>query len=97
MGKWDEDEHNRLSMSEGFARRDKEFAGWPIDPIKTEKIVSAPAPDYRIDWPKKSKWSCELFGMGPTGITFIPNEGCEPNWFWRWMQYLILGNKWVRK
>jgi len=24
-------------------------------------------------------------------------EGKEPNWFWRKMQYLILGNRWEKK
>ena len=43
-----------------------------------------------------SDWECELFG---TGRSFIlnPSKGDEPNWFWRKMQYLIFGNKWIRK
>jgi len=43
-----------------------------------------------------SEWECELFG---TGRDFIlrPQKGHVPNWFWRWMQYLILGNKWIKK
>ena len=43
-----------------------------------------------------SDWECQLFGMGPTGITFRPAKGNEPNWFWRWMQFIILGNHWVK-
>lgn len=45
--------------------------------------------------PEMSDWKCELFGMGPRGIVFMPLKGKEPNWFWRWMQYIILGNKWI--
>ena len=44
---------------------------------------------------KYSNWKCELFGMGPMGITVTPLQGNEPNWFWRWTQYIILGNKWI--
>lgn len=50
-----------------------------------------------ISIPKRSEWRCELFGGGPHGLVFTPVEGQEPNWFWRWMQYLILGNKWTKK
>jgi len=49
-----------------------------------------------ISGPKLSKWKCELFGMGERGLTFRPVEGQEPNWFWRKMQYLILGNVWIK-
>jgi hypothetical protein len=45
--------------------------------------------------PKQSKWKCEMFGTGPGGMVLCPMEGGEPNWFWRWMQYLILGNRWI--
>lgn len=45
----------------------------------------------------ESEWTCYLFGLGPTGITVIPQSGKEPNWFWRKMQYLILGNEWVKR
>lgn len=44
-----------------------------------------------------SGWRCELFGVGPTGIVVFPPKGRVPNWFWRSMQYLILGNKWIRE
>jgi hypothetical protein len=29
-------------------------------------------------------------------MVFVPRKGQEPNWFWRKMQFLILGNKWVK-
>ncbi len=49
-----------------------------------------------LELPEQSEWSCELFGMGPKGFVFTPQKGCEPNRFWRLMQWLILGNKWVK-
>jgi hypothetical protein len=44
-----------------------------------------------------SDWKCELFGCGKNGITWRPNKGQVPNFFWRWMQYLFFGNKWMRE
>lgn len=46
--------------------------------------------------PQLDDWECQLFGMGPSGITVRPRKGNVPNRFWRWMQYLCFGNKWVR-
>lgn len=47
--------------------------------------------------PERSDWKCYLFGGKPDaqGLVYIPAKGNEPNWFWRKMQYLILGNLWV--
>lgn len=44
----------------------------------------------------RSTWECELFGAG-SEIVLKPAKGREPNWFWRLMQYLILGNRWYRR
>ena len=53
---------------------------------------------FKTVLPKPStNWHCQLFGGGPTGMILIPPEGKEPIWFWRWMQYVCFGNKWVRK
>jgi hypothetical protein len=46
--------------------------------------------------PKLSEWRCYLFGSEQTGISWIPSEGEVPNWFWRKMQYLCFGNRWVK-
>ena len=49
--------------------------------------------------PKASKWRCYLFGGSPNAsgaYIFRPVEGQEPNFFWRWMQYLAFGNLWVK-
>ena len=53
-----------------------------------------------VDWSsikteEMGEWSCELFGM-QGWVILMPPKGKEPNWFWRKMQYLIFGNKWVR-
>jgi hypothetical protein len=47
---------------------------------------------------EQSEWRCYLFGSRPDhqgGMVWHPLRGHEPNWFWRKMQYLILGNTWV--
>ena len=43
-----------------------------------------------------NEWKCQLFGDGETGIIFTPKKGEEPNWFWRKMQYLFFGCKWIK-
>jgi len=43
-----------------------------------------------------SDWECELFGTGAYGIKVRPEKGKVPNVFWRWMQFILLGNKWKR-
>lgn len=47
-------------------------------------------------YPERSEWFCELFGTGKDGIIVNPLKGEEPNWFWRKMQYLLVGNKWYK-
>ena len=56
-------------------------------------IVDKDSPVMHI--PKKSAWKCEVFGMGGD-ITVYPDEGRVPNVFWRCMQYLAFGNKWIK-
>lgn len=50
----------------------------------------------RLILPEQSDYECELFGAGRMGIVIRPLKGQEPNWFWRWMQFLILGNRWKK-
>lgn len=53
--------------------------------------------DNTIYIPELSNWECCLFGGSfNDGIHWVPIKGKVPNWFWRLMQYLILGNKWVK-
>jgi hypothetical protein len=52
---------------------------------------------YSVSIPEKSEWKCYLFGtIDGSGLVYRPNKGAEPNWFWRKMQFLILGNRWVK-
>ena len=43
-----------------------------------------------------SEWYCELFGLGQ-GMVLNPGTVNIPNRFWRVMQYLVLGNKWIKR
>jgi hypothetical protein len=52
-------------------------------------------PDLLLKQPERAEWECELFGTSRS-MVLIPEKGKIPNWFWRKMQYLILGNKWVK-
>lgn len=51
-----------------------------------------------ISKPEMSEWQCYLFGGRPDSnyLSWRPRKGKEPNWFWRKMQHLILGNLWVK-
>jgi hypothetical protein len=47
--------------------------------------------------PEHSEWTCHLFGgTSVDGLSWTPPKGKEPNRFWRWMQYLCFGNRWVK-
>jgi hypothetical protein len=47
---------------------------------------------------RSKEWECYLFGStGSDGLTLHPLKDKEPNWFWRKMQFLLLGNRWVKK
>ena len=46
---------------------------------------------------RNSRWRCEMYGLGPTGVILRPAEGNEPNWFWRIMQRVLLGHKWIKE
>jgi hypothetical protein len=59
--------------------------------------MTAECSQFITTGPLSTEWECELFGTGPIGIILTPKEDRVPNWFWRQMQFLILGNKWVRK
>lgn len=41
------------------------------------------------------EWTCHLFGSEE--FKWVPNKNNVPNWFWRKMQYLFFGNRWVKK
>lgn len=43
-----------------------------------------------------SEWKCYLFGGDGGGFVWNPLQGEEPNWFWRKMQFLCFGFRWVK-
>lgn len=49
-----------------------------------------------MDLPELSNWECHLFGSSGNGITWRPLKGEEPNWFWRKLQFLCFGNRWIK-
>ena len=60
-------------------------------------IAGYKAEEFTITMPELSLWKCHLFGDNKGyGITYKPQKGGEPNWFWRMTQHLILGHKWVK-
>lgn len=46
-----------------------------------------------VEIPEPSEWQCHLL---PNYI-LQPVKGTEPNWFWRKMQYLAFGFRWVKR
>jgi hypothetical protein len=47
---------------------------------------------------EQSEWVCYMFGGGGyNGFIWRPAKGDQPNWFWRKMQYLLLGHRWVKE
>ena len=73
-----------------------DWLGKTIETDGTPGVFNIPISSSTITVPERSEWQCEMFGMGPHGMIWHPTKGQEPNWFWRWMQYLAFGNKWVR-
>ena len=66
-----------------------------VDVIDMSKLYNS---DFKwtIMQPRElSAWKCYLFGCDQS-IVLQPDLGKEPNWFWRTMQYLLLGNRWVK-
>jgi hypothetical protein len=55
------------------------------------EVMSNSEPQYTIFIQEYSEWQCEIF----PGTRWTALKGKEPNWFWRKMQFLILGFRWV--
>ena len=50
-----------------------------------------------INTPEYSNWKCYLFGSDSVnGLVWNPQKDEVPNWFWRKMQYIFFGNRWVK-
>lgn len=67
--------------------------------ISTDSEISnyAIVGGLRLNLPEYSDWKCHCFGSRGDGITWTPLKGKEPNRFWRWMQFLCFGNRWVKQ
>lgn len=50
----------------------------------------------KLELPELSNWECHCFGSH-TGLIVTPLKDEVPNWFWRKMQYLVFGNRWIKK
>lgn len=71
--------------------------------MKSVKFTLSPSANVGIgrleNWTYNgSNWTCFLYGAEPgNGVSWNPPAGKVPNWFWRKMQYLLVGNKWVKQ
>ena len=50
--------------------------------------------EFKIIEPIKYKYKCYLFGGSTNDRVWQCNN--PPNFFWRFMQYVCFGNKWVK-
>ena len=66
--------------------------------MKNKKKIENEEVILHQDWisSPKSNWEVTLFGTANSYNHIIMETDKAPNWFWRLMQYLILGNKWKR-
>jgi len=69
--------------------------------IKISDLTSMTVPNSGVylflEGPEYSEWKCHLFGgIDGDGLSWTPLKGCEPNWFWRKMQFVCFGNRWVK-
>lgn len=66
-----------------------------VEMFNTENYWT-PSPGFTIYNPPLSDWECLMFGgTRENGMRWRPEKGREPNWFWRKMQFLVFGNRWV--
>ena len=66
----------------------------------TDHTIKAEGSYNFLEVPKRSDWKCYMFGNKPEtndGILYNPKEGCEPNWFVRWMMKICFDCTWVKE
>lgn len=62
--------------------------------VKTEDQITTIDLHNKVE----SNWKCYMFGgCNAYSVVWIPAEGTVPCWFWRKMQYLCFGHKWVKR
>lgn len=66
------------------------------DTVTNLSIGKIPTSTYSIARDPPSDWRCQLFGT-QEGLTLHPRKDQVPNWFWRKMQYLAFGNRWIKE
>ena len=71
-------------------------SAWSRDAAATLTLRDG-ANEWTITPPARSDWECELYGMGRAVVWNPAKDQKIPNWFWRKMQFLILGHRWVRR
>ena len=64
--------------------------------MNNKVIYDKPISISNLPLPKYSDWECHLFGSNGE-FSYHPTTDNVPNWFWRWMQYICFGNRWVKK
>jgi hypothetical protein len=66
-----------------------------VDSLKMTDYTKGASATFIL--PEESEWSCYMFGGDESGgFRFRPCKGNEPNWFWRWTQWIVFGNRWVK-
>lgn len=66
--------------------------------MKEQKVLGVNSIYKTISEYEQSEWVCYMFGYGcVNSFVWRPLKGKHPNWFWRKMQYLLLGHKWVKE
>lgn len=66
--------------------------------MEEQKVFGVNARDITFFEYEHSEWVCYMFGSsGVNNFVWRPAKGKHPNWFWRKMQYLLLGHRWVKE
>lgn len=69
----------------------------PLSGVISGSTISNVTPNAVSFGKDNGVWECYLFGSYGEGITWVPSDDKVPNWFWRKMQFIFFGNRWVKK
>jgi hypothetical protein len=99
---WAELAKRRLIAIDGIPRdiayKSLKPVKWSFDASSNVGIGSSGRPNFAVSTYNASNWTCYLFGSEPgNGFAWNPPVGKVPNLFWRKMQFLMVGNKWVKQ
>jgi hypothetical protein len=100
---YSEDPVIHQAVLEAYTNNDLRYSHALSDPRFSWNEDKSCIVDYKMIWtptiqsPDYSEWKCYLFGGDEfNSISWRPLKGQHPNWFWRKMQYICFGNKWVK-